>query len=85
MEGTVLTSKCKIKKGGRGPIDTRVSKYKNICIVRCKDNNMVRIASTFVGNGDKDKVKRWSKKEKKYIEVDRPQASRYYNDYMGGC
>ena len=59
---------------------TRVSKDKNICIVRWQDNNMVNIASTSVGIGDEDKVKRWNKKEKKYIEIDRPEAIRYYND-----
>ena len=45
---------------------------------------MVNIAFTFVGNGDKDKVKCWNKKEKKYIEIDRPETIRYYNDYVGG-
>ena len=59
---------------------TRVSKDKNICIVRWQDNHMVNIASTSVGIGDEDKVKRWNKKEKKYIEIDRPEAIRYYND-----
>ena len=46
-------------------MDTCVSKDKNIWIVRCQDNNMVNIASVFVGIIDKDKVKRWNKKEKK--------------------
>ena len=43
---------------------------------------MVNIASAFAGIGGKDKVKRWNKN--KYIEVERPDAIRYYNDYMGG-
>ena len=73
-----------MKKGGRGTMDTRISKDKNICIVRWEDNNMVNIASTFVGIVDKDKVKRWNKEKKKYIEVDRPEPIRYYSDYMGG-
>ena len=62
-------------------MDTRVSKNKSICIVGWQDDNMVNIASTFVGIGDKDKVKRWNKKEKRYIEV---ETIRYYNNYMGG-
>ena len=45
---------------------------------------MVNIAFTFVGIGGKNKVKRWNKKEKKYIKVDGPEAIRYQNDYMGG-
>ena len=45
---------------------------------------MVNVASTFVGIGNIDKVQRWSKKEKAYIEVDRPEAIKFYNDFMGG-
>ena len=29
-------------------------------------------------------VQRWSKKEKAYIEVDHPEAIKFYNDFMGG-
>ena len=65
-------------------MDTHVSKHKNICIVRLQDNNMVNAVSPFVGIGDKDKVKRSSKIEKKYIEVDRPEAVRHYNNCIGG-
>ena len=45
---------------------------------------MVNVASTFAGIGDKDNVKCWNKQEKKYIEVDRRETIRYYNDYIGG-
>ena len=83
MGGAVLMSKSEMEKGGRRTMDTRLSKDKNTCIVRWQDNNMVNIASTFVGIGDKDKAKRWNKKGKKYIEVDGPEGIRYYNDYMG--
>ena len=83
MEGSVLMSKSEMQKGGRGTMNTRVSKDKNISIVRWQDKT-VNIASTFVRIGDKYKVKRWNKKKKKYVEVDRPEAIRYYNNYMGG-
>ena len=38
-------------------MDTHVSKDKNMCVVRCQDNNMVNIASTFLGISHKDKIK----------------------------
>ena len=34
------------------------------CVVRCQDNNMVNIASTFLGISHKDKIKHWNIKRK---------------------
>ena len=51
-----------MKKGGRRTMDTRVSKNKNICIVRWQDNNMVNIASLFVGIVDKDALEQQEEK-----------------------
>ena len=84
MEKPVFISKNEMKKGGRETMDTHVSKDKNMCVVRCQDNNMVNIASTFLGISHKDKIKRWNIKEKKYIEVDRLETIKFYNDYMEG-
>ena len=70
MEGAVFMSKSKMKKEGVRTMDTRVSKDKNICIVRWQSNNRVNTAFTLVGYDDKDKVKRSNKKEKKFIEDD---------------
>ena len=45
---------------------------------------MVNVASTFVGMGNINKVKQWSKKDKAYTDVDRPEIIKCYNDFMGG-
>ena len=66
----------------QGAMDSCVSKSGDIPIVRWPDNNVVNVASTFVGMGNIDKVKRWSKKDKTYIDVDCPEIIRYYNDFM---
>ena len=55
----------------------------DITFVRWQNNNVVYVASTFVGMGNIDKVKRWSKKDKVYIDVDRPEIIKYYNYFMG--
>ena len=44
---------------------------------------MLNVAS-FVGMGNIDKAKRWSKKNKVYMDVDCPEIIKYYNNFMGG-
>lgn len=48
------------------------------------DNKIPHLASNFVGIGKKDLVKRWYKKDKHFIEVERPEVVRKYNHVMGG-
>ena len=73
MSGTIFKSKGDMKRQGRGAMDSCVSKSGDITIVRWQDYNVVNVASTFVGMGNIDKAKRWSKKDKAYIDVDRPE------------
>lgn len=49
-----------------------------------KDNKVVTVASTFVGELEKRTTKRFDKKEKKCIEVSRPNIIEVYNSHMGG-
>ena len=84
MAGVVLKPKTAMQKEGRGSMDSRVTKSREVVVVRWHDNNSVNVASTFVGIGKIDAVKRWSAKEKTFIEVNRPEAIKEYNDYMGG-
>ena len=84
MSGAIFKSKGDIKCQGRGAMDSCVSKSGDITIVRWQDNNVVNVASTFVGMGNIDKAKRWSKKDKAYIDVDRPEIIKYYNNFMKG-
>ena len=79
MSGVILKSKGDMKRQGRGAMDSFVSKSGNITIARWQDNNVF----TFVGMGNIGKVKRWRKKNKAYIDADRPEIIKYYNDFMG--
>ena len=58
MSGAVLKSKGDMKRQGRGAMDSCVSKSSDITSVRWQDNNVVNVASTFVGMGNVDKVNR---------------------------
>ena len=84
MSGAILKSKGDMKCQGRGAMDSCVSKSSDITIVRWQDNNVVNVASTFVGMGNIDKVKRWSKMDKAYIDIDCPEIIKYYNDFIRG-
>ena len=84
MSGAILKSMGNMKRQGRGAMDSCVSKSGDIAIVRWQDNRVVNVASTFVGIDNMDKVKRWRKKDKAYIDVDRPEIIKYCNDFMGG-
>lgn len=48
------------------------------------DNKPVTLASSFVGEHPKEKVKRFCKKSKRYIDVNCPNVIRHYNRHMGG-
>lgn len=56
----------------------------NITVLRWADNKLVHMISTFAGKDPTDVVRRWDRKTKSYIEVQRPQAVIQYNRFMGG-
>lgn len=55
----------------------------DVSTVSWKDNKTVNLASTFVGEKEKTKARRWDKKNKKYIHIDRPHIVSEYNRHMG--
>lgn len=56
----------------------------DIVIVMWYDNKPVILASSFVGQQPIQQVKRYCKKQKKYLQVDCPQIVKTYNQHMGG-
>ncbi|XP_026819434.1 uncharacterized protein LOC113558122 [Rhopalosiphum maidis] len=45
----------------------------NIGLVKWFDNKAVTLGSNYVTSGDVDKVERWDKKKKAYVEIERPE------------
>ena len=84
MAGAVLKPKSSMQKEGRGSMDSRVTKSGEVVVVPWYDKSSVNVASIFVGIGTTDAVNRWSTKEKTFVPVDRPEATKVYNDFMGG-
>lgn len=56
----------------------------DISTVAWKDNKMVNLASSFVGEMPKAQVRRYDKKNKRYVSIDRPNIVGEYNRHMGG-
>lgn len=53
-------------------------------VVSWMDTKRVIVASDFVGLEPLETVSRWSRKEKQYVQVQRPEAINVYNHFMGG-
>lgn len=56
----------------------------DIVTVLWYDNKPVVLSSSFVGEEPKECIRRYCKKEKKYIQVDCPKIIKIYNQHMGG-
>ena len=72
------------KKVERGYCETAITDDGNIIVTCWKDNATVTLSSTVVGDLPVDKVRRYSRAEKRTIQVSRPAVVQCYNEAMGG-
>ena len=73
-----------MKNDGRGSYDGAAEKNSMIRIVRWLDNRAVQLASNFAYIEPLIKCRRYSKKERKYLEILHPNIVKLYNSSMGG-
>lgn len=73
-----------LAKLGRGASYEVSSKDNKIGIIKWCDNKIVCLGSNYITSGTPDIIKRYNKKEKRYIEISRPEIVRLYNNSMGG-
>ena len=79
-----LLSEKDLKKKGRGTFDSVVEANSGVTVLRWFDNGLVQLISNFIGNDPASQVRRWSKKERRFIHIERPQMVVEYNSHMGG-
>ncbi|XP_053376586.1 piggyBac transposable element-derived protein 2-like [Mercenaria mercenaria] len=79
-----LKSEKELKQNGRGSVDSKVETSSNIIAVRWYDNKSVNLVSSYVGVEPVEEVRRWDKKHKTYVQVNRPAIVVVYNRNMGG-
>ena len=48
------------------------------------DKKVVSLISSYVGREPMTEAKRWDKKEKKHVQIQRPNIVEEYNKFMGG-
>ena len=79
-----LKSEKELKKVGRGAVDSRVEKKSGIHVVRWLDNSAVQLSSTHAAVEPMSTLRRWDKKQHKYVQVPCPAIVRESNEHMGG-
>ncbi|KAK2701848.1 hypothetical protein QYM36_019514 [Artemia franciscana] len=84
LQGAMLETDSDMKKRGRGSFCEVVVSSGDSCLVKWMDNRSVILASNMIGSGAVNKVRRWCKQTKAYLQVDQPQVVSLYNQYMGG-
>jgi len=68
----------------RGTCDSTVRRDGHIALIKWFDNKPILMASSVHGKLPQDSCRRWSKKDKQYIQVSRPSIIKEYNCKMGG-
>lgn len=84
LRGCPLKADKQLAKSGRGSYDQKVDDDKKIAIIKWYDNRAVVLASSYVASEPVTTIKRYSKAEKKRVEVCCPEIVKHYNAHMGG-
>ena len=81
LKNVNFSQDCKLK---RGDYEEYCRSDDKVVAVKWKDSKCVTMLSTCSGAEPVSTVKRWCKKDKKYIDVPCPSVVRHYNQSMGG-
>lgn len=68
---------------GRGTSFEITSKL-GISLLKWYDNKPINMGSNFITSGTPEYVKRWDKKNKEFVHIERPEVIKLYNKSMGG-
>ena len=82
--GSTLKSEKDLKKTGRGSVDMSVDANSGLAVVRWLDNSAVQLTSTHSALEPLSTIKRWDRKQHKYIDISCPAIVKEYNANMGG-
>lgn len=80
----VLTEEKEFRKKTRGSSEVKVREDGKLAVTMWLDNKPVLLLSTCYCDQNHDECERWSKKDKRYEKVRRPEVIKAYNQNMGG-
>ncbi|XP_065662880.1 piggyBac transposable element-derived protein 3-like [Hydra vulgaris] len=83
-KGCQLATEKYFKKLGRGSQSFKIDANSGLILTKWYDNKCVNLISTYCDPEFVSKIKRWDRKDKKYIEIDCPSTVQEYNKSMGG-
>ncbi|XP_050302041.1 piggyBac transposable element-derived protein 2-like [Anthonomus grandis grandis] len=84
LQGCTLEQDKSLLKMGRRTFDYKADNNAGIAVVKWADTKCVTLASSYVSHTPTFQVKRYSKEEKKKVDVVCPQIKKQYNTHMGG-
>ena len=84
LRGCSLKSEKELKKEGRGSSDWSVDANSGIAVVRWLDNSSVQVSSSHTAVEPMTTIRRWDRKERKYVDIPCPAIIKEYNEHMGG-
>ena len=72
MQGAskILRADKDLKKDGRGSFDWRTDASTNVTVLKWCDNSIVHLATGFVPPEKGENVRRWSRTDKSYLEIE---------------
>ena len=73
-----------LKKGGRGSHSFRTDANSGITVTKWYDNKCVQLISNHCDPQETNKIKRWDRRSRTYIEINCPTVVEEYNKSMGG-
>ncbi|KAH8022498.1 hypothetical protein MRX96_054168 [Rhipicephalus microplus] len=83
LQGCVLKTDKELRREGRGSYDQKVTKDGDVILVRCEDNGVVNVASSYVDVDDLSTARRWSEATKQHVDIPCPALIKDYNTFMG--
>ncbi|CAB4024272.1 Hypothetical predicted protein [Paramuricea clavata] len=84
VTGNKLLKPKEMKKTARGHCVAQVERNTNVVCVQWNDNKVVGLISSYVGREPMTEARRWDKKEKKHVQIQKPKIVEEYNKFMGG-
>ena len=84
LRGCPLKSEKELKKEGRASADTAVDANSGLAVGQWLDNSSVQLSSTHTAMEPMTSIKRWDRKQHKYVNIPCPAFVKEYNEHMGG-